>query len=111
VGDSGLTIHTIEGYASQALSCTEHMYLLAEQQDWDGLGQLEMERSQLLDALFNHPSLPSLLAKIADTLRRIIEMDQKTMALGKQARQTLKREMELLNQGKRAVDAYLGNIA
>ena len=105
-----MSIQTIEGYASQALSCSLQMYLLAEQQDWDGLGKLEMERSLILESLFSHPSLPLLLAKIADTLRRIIEMDQKTMALGKQARQALKREMELLNQGKRAVDAYLGNI-
>lgn len=106
-----MTLQTIEGYASQALSCSQQMYLLAEQQDWDGLCKLESERSLLLESLFNHPSLPLLLAKIANTLQRIIEMDQKTMAMGKQARKALKSEMELLNHGKRAVDAYLGNIA
>lgn len=105
-----MTIQTIEGYASQALSCSQQMYLLAEQEDWDQLIKLELERSVILDSLFNHPSLPNVLARIADTLRRIIETDQKIMALGKQARHALKKEMELLNQGKRAVDAYLGNI-
>lgn len=105
-----MSIQTIEGYASQALSCSQQMYLLAEQADWEGLGRLEKERALLLDSLFDHPSLPLWLARIADTLRQIIEVDQKTMALGKDARQALKREMELLNQGKRAVDAYLGNI-
>jgi len=106
-----VSIHNIEGYASHALSCSEQMYLLAQKQDWDALGQLEKERSIILESLFNHPSLPLLLAKVADTLRQIIEVDQKTMSLSQQARQALKSEMELLNQGKRAVDAYLGNIA
>jgi len=106
-----MTIQTLESYASQALSCSQQMFLLAEQEDWDGLGRLEIDRAMILDSLFNHPSLPLFLAKIADTLRKIIEMDQQTMALGKQARDSLTREMELLNHGKRAVDAYLGNIA
>ena len=106
-----MTIQTLEGYASQALSCSQQMYLLAEQQDWDGLCKLEAERAVILNALFAHPSLTLFLAKIAGALRYIIEIDQKTMALGKEARQSLSREMELLNQGKRAVDAYLVNIA
>lgn len=106
-----MTIQTLEGYASQALNCSQQMYLLAEQQDWDSVSKLESERAFILSSLFDHPSLPLFLAKIADTLRYIIEIDQKTMAMGKQARQALSREMELLNQGKRAVDAYLGNSA
>lgn len=106
-----MSIQSIEGYASQALSCTQQMYLMAGRQDWEGLTKLEKERSLILDSLFSHPSLPFVLAKIAGTLRRIIELDQKTIALGKHAQQALKSEMELLNQGKRAVDAYLGNIA
>lgn len=106
-----LSIQTIEAFAAQALECTQQMHRLACQEDWQALTVLENERSQILTALFDHPALPQMLARIADTLRQIIEMDQKTMALGKQAQQALRREMELLNQGKRAVDAYLGNIA
>lgn len=89
------------------------MYLLAEKGDWEGLGKLEMERSLILDSLFKHPSISLLLASVADTLQGIIDIDQKTMSLGKDARQTLSNEMELFKQGKRAraIDAYLGNIA
>ena len=106
-----MTIQTIESYATQALSCSQQMYLLAEQSDWDELGKLESQRSMLLESLFNHPSLPMFLARVADTLRKIIEIDQQTISLGKQARQALKNEMILLSQGKKAVDAYLGNLA
>ncbi len=106
-----MSMQLIDSYASHALSCTQQMYLLAEQADWEGLGKLEQERAVLLDTLFKHPGLSLWLARIADTLRQIIEMDQQTMALGKQAREALKSEMKLLNQGKRAVDAYLGNLA
>ncbi len=105
-----MTAQTIESYASQALSCTQQMLLLAEQSDWDGLGELESQRARLLDSLFQHPSLPVMLARVADTLRKIIEVDQKTIALGQEAKQALKNEMSLLNQGKKAVDAYLNNI-
>ncbi|MDH5446330.1 MAG: flagellar protein FliT [Gammaproteobacteria bacterium] len=106
-----MTIQTIESYASQALSCSQQMFLLAEQQEWDALGKLESERNLLLQSLFSHPSLPMMLAKIADTLRYIIEIDQKTISLGKQARNILKNEMDMLKQGKKAVDAYLQNTA
>lgn len=106
-----MTIQTIESYASQALSCSQQMFLLAEKSEWDELGKLETQRAMLLESLFKHPSLPFLLARVADTLRKIIEIDQKTMALGKQARDTLKNEMSLLNQGRKAVSAYLGNLA
>jgi len=106
-----MSLQTIEGYASQALNHSQRMLNLAEQEKWDELSKLEAERSLILDSLFDHPSMPSLLAKVADTLRRIIAIDQKTMALGKIARQSLTSEMKLLNQGKRAVDAYLGNVA
>lgn len=106
-----MSIQTIESYASQALSCSQQMLLLAEKCDWDGLGKLESQRAMLLDSLFEHPSLPIMLAKVADTLRRIIEVDQKTIAMGTEAKQALKNEMNLLSQGKRAVDAYLNNLS
>lgn len=106
-----MSIQTIEGYASQALTCSQQMYLLAEQEDWEALSKVETERSQILHSLFDHSAMPALLSRIAEPLRRIIELDQKIIALGKQARETLKGEMELLKLGKRAVDAYLGNSA
>jgi len=102
-----LSLDTLQSYASQALSCTEKMFILAEQQEWDALGKLEADRNALLDSLFNHPGLPHMLAKLANTLRLIIELDQKTIALGENAREALKNEMRLLTQGKKAVDAYL----
>lgn len=105
-----MSIQTLESYASQALSCTHQMHALAVEQNWDALTKLETERAVLLESLFNHPLLPSMLARIADSIRRIIEIDQQTIAMSKDAHQALRREMDLLKQGKRAVDAYLGNI-
>ena len=102
-----MSLSTLQSYASHALSCTEKMYTLAEQQDWEALEELETERSQLLDTLFSHPALPGMLSKLANTIRLIIELDQKTISLGKNARNALKNEMRLLVQGKKAVDAYL----
>ena len=104
-----MSIHTLQGYASQALSCTEQMFALAQRQEWAALAQLEADRSMLLDSLFNHPGLSQMLAKLATTLRQIIELDQKTIALGTEAKDALKNEMRLLAQGKRAVDAYLAD--
>ena len=104
-----MSIQTLQGYAAQALSCSEQMFNLAQQQEWEALTQLEADRSLLLDRLFKHPALPQMLAKLATTLRQIIEMDQQTIALGKQAKDALKNEMRLLTQGKKAVDAYLAD--
>ena len=102
-----MSSNTLQDYAKQALDCTERMLLLAEQQDWQALATLEIDRSILLGRLFEHPNLPDMLSKLADTLRLIIELDQKTIALSQSARDTLKSELSLLVQGKKAVHAYL----
>ena len=104
-----MSLHTLQGYASQALSCTQEMFTLAQRQEWQALARLETDRSMLLDSLFNHPGLPQMLAKLASILRQIIELDQKTIALGTEAKDALKNEMRLLAQGKKAVDAYLAD--
>lgn len=97
-------------YAEQALDITTSMRVQAEEQNWEELTQLESRRSLILEKLFLHPAMPLSLAQVADMLRQIVELDQKTIALGQEARQALKSEMQLLTQGKRAVDAYLGGV-
>lgn len=107
-----MTIQTIETYASQILSYSQKMYLLAEQEDWDGLANMEEKRTLIVDFLFEHPSVSSSLSKISDTLRHIIDIDRKTMLLGQDAQLAIENEMKLFKQGKRAraADAYLRNI-
>lgn len=101
---------TPEEYANQALDLTAAMQVEAGHQDWEQLSELESRRSIVIEKLFQHPAMPLSLASIAGMLRKIIELDQETIALGQEARQALKSEMQLLTQGKRAVDAYLGSI-
>ncbi len=107
-----MTLQSIEIYASQILACSQQMYSLAEQGDWDSLSKLEEERTLILDSLFNHPSVPSSLSSVSDILQRVIDIDHKTMELGKNAQHMLEKEMKLFDQSKRArvADAYLGNV-
>lgn len=104
-----MSYETLKSYATQALACTEQMYFLAQNEKWEDVSRLEAERLDLIETIFNHPTLPTMLGKLANTIRRIIEIDQMTISLGKDAHCALKKEMELLTQGKRVVDSYLEN--
>lgn len=97
-----------EDYAQKALAISETMLEQAEQKEWKELTQLESKRALVLEKLFQHPAMPVSLARVASMLRQIIEIDQMTIAFGDDARNALKMELQLLTQGKRAVDAYLG---
>ncbi|MDH5777373.1 MAG: flagellar protein FliT, partial [Gammaproteobacteria bacterium] len=89
-----------EDYAQEALDISETMLIQAEQQQWQELTQLETKRSGILEKLFQHPSMPQSLARVASLLRQIIELDQMTIACGNDARSALKTELQLLTQGK-----------
>ncbi|MDH5181186.1 MAG: flagellar protein FliT [Gammaproteobacteria bacterium] len=104
-------LHNPQSYAEQSLNFTIAMRQCAEQKDWEQLTVLEQRRALVMEKLFQHPDITLELGKIAGLLRRIIEMDQETIALGKEVQQVLKSEMKLLRQGKRAVDAYLDSSA
>lgn len=94
-------------YAEKALELSNSMLLEAEQHNWGALSELEDRRAQVIERLFQHPAISESLAGIANMLREVIELDQKTIALGEEARSALKNEMQMLSQGKRAVNAYL----
>lgn len=96
-------------YAERALELSNTMLLEAEQHNWPALSGLEARRAQVIERLFQHPGIDDALPQLADMLREVIELDQKTIALAETTRKALKQEMGSLNQGKRAVDAYLNS--
>jgi len=93
--------------AGKVLRLTQRMLEMAEQGEWEALGQLEQERSRSLDSLFQHPQIPDALHTIAQALQHVVELDRQCIALGQQARDAMAAELNLQAQGERAVRTYL----
>jgi hypothetical protein len=93
--------------ASKVLRLTQRMLEMAEQGEWDALGQLEQERSRSLESLFQHPQIPDALHTIAHALQQVVELDRQCIALGQQARDAMAAELKLQSQAQHAVRTYL----
>jgi hypothetical protein len=88
--------------AQAVLECSERMLAAATAGQWDDLVRLERERRGLLEDMF----APGTIVEPA-TLRRLVEINEEIVALGRAHRDELRRGLEDGRAQRRAADAYM----
>ena len=95
-----------QSHAQHILRISHEMYVHAKQADWNTFAELEATRQKIIDALFAHPDIDVMLEKLAKTLRQVVAIDNKSIALGQREKQRLGREMHGLKQHRQAAQVY-----
>ena len=96
----------LQSHAQDILSVSEEMYRHAKQGDWMTFSALEARRQKIIDTLFAHPHIDTGLEDLALTLRQVLAIDNKSMALGEREKQRLGREMAGQKQHRQAAQVY-----
>jgi hypothetical protein len=87
---------------------TEKMLASAEQGEWGEVEDFDVIR---VDMLKKHGPLPSAeadIARSAELVGQILEMNERLVFLGRQQRDTYSTERQSLGRGRQAVAAYGG---
>jgi len=84
-------------YAKKILHLSQHMRDMSYKQDWNTCTELEEQRQNVMDALFNHPDMPDALAEIADILEQVLLIDSESLYLCEEARA---KELHSLKENK-----------
>lgn len=92
--------------AHKILRITERMMIFAEHGDWETFAELEKDRSESMDSLFQHPDMPKAIDDIVYTLRRIMEIDKRCIELGERDKQILSDKMNI-GGSEQAIQSYL----
>ncbi len=97
---------SLQSHAQDILSISNEMYRHAKQGDWMTFTALEVKRQEIIDTLFAHPRIDISLEDLAQTLRQVLVIDNKSMALGEREKQRLGREMAGQKQHRQAAQVY-----
>ena len=92
------------------LSLTKSMLSAAEAGDWDNVETMELKRQAVLQKLQAAISVPVGRASrdmLTIQLRAVLSLNDRLLALGQQAKAELVNAIGGLNQGRKAVHAYL----
>jgi len=95
-----------QSHAQHILRISHEMYRHAKQGDWNAFTELEAMRQKIIEALFADPDIDAILEKLATTLRQVVAIDNKSIALGQREKQRLGREMTGLKQHRQAAQVY-----
>ncbi len=95
-----------QSHVQNILRLSHEMYGHAKQGDWTTFTELEAKREKIITALFTHPDINAMLEKLAATLRQVMTIDNKSMALGEREKQRLAGEIAGLNQHHQAARVY-----
>ena len=87
------------------LRMTEAMEAAARDAEWERLFELEAKRREMLQTTFPLRDTPD--GKTAQTLRSILEKDQRIMAQVQETRDALGLQLQNLGRGRQASRAYL----
>ncbi len=97
---------TPDGLLADALRLTEQMRDLAQNAAWDELARLERQRGGLLESCFTRHTRFQDRDLATQNIRKLLDMDQVILALGKARRAELATELDQLQQGRHATKAY-----
>lgn len=88
-----------------ALSMTIEMQVLADEQLWDKLTQLEQNREPILNSIF---PLENPNNAIIETLEKIINLNSALEKQCLQEKQETEQQLKNINSNKKAMSAYQG---
>ncbi len=101
-----MPVISLQSHAQNILRLSHDMYGHARQGDWTTFTELEAKRQTIITALFTHPHINVMLEKLAATLRQVMAIDNKSIALGEREKQRLAGEMAGLKQHRQAARVY-----
>jgi len=90
----------------QLISLSRIMLEKAQEELWDEVFIMEMERSELLRLFFLEPDEQAYTDTIADGIQAIMAINSDLVALGMLKRFELGQTLQTMDQGKKAVKAY-----
>jgi hypothetical protein len=88
------------------LRLTQAMLAAAENRDWDGLAGIEAERRRLVSLLFDPPASPRDAAATAECIRRMLDLDRRTIAIAETGLRDISSELANVERARRAHRAY-----
>ena len=86
---------------------SDQLLQLAEQQNWQQLGRLQLERDQLIDLFFRSETRTELVPVIQEDIRNICDQDQKIVQMVTDNRDQLGAEAKHLQAMKHRIQQYL----
>jgi hypothetical protein len=94
-----------------AIGCTEIMLKDAEAGNWDRVMDIEIQRSELLEKLFSTPnqnnSIDNSVIDMDNKIQKIIDINKRLEAIAITARADSGQHIASINNGRRAVNAYV----
>lgn len=97
-------------YAQQILRISHHMRDMSYKQNWSACIELEEQRQNVMNALFEHDDLPQALTDIAETLEQILFIDSESLYMCEEARTKEMRSVKESQSGQKAVVAYHSHL-
>lgn len=93
----------------EAFDLTGDMLEAARGADWDAVARLQAQRERVLQAFFATPVPSEAEREVAARLKEIAALNDETVALASEARDSLGAELGMLQTGRRANRAYEDN--
>jgi hypothetical protein len=88
------------------IEISQRMLVLARQNQWGSVAELESERKLLVEACFKQPTPEQDSPQVAAAIREVLRINQELVELGGRWRQFLGTEIHTHNQGRAAAAAY-----
>ena len=104
----GEDVEHLRGWAFRILDLSQRLLELAKSARWDEMIQLETERRQLIDKLFSHPKIDTVLSNMSDLLEQVLNLDAQSIDLSVSARRDLANALNKggIHRSERVVDIY-----
>jgi hypothetical protein len=90
----------------ELLRLTESLKSELERGEWGRAAQLESERRQLVERVFDEPPTAAELPLLTATLREVVRLNDQLIGLAEHRRRALARELDVLAVGRAAARAY-----
>jgi len=101
-----MTTYFPQRCAQDILCLSREMYQHARRGEWHRFSELETQRQKIINDLFAHPQINLELENLAATLRQVMEIDNKSLALGEKEKQQLAGKMTGFKQQRQAAKIY-----
>ncbi len=95
---------------SDIIALSEPMLRCAERGDWLELAGLEAKRRALITAVMQPPEAAAC-AGYAPAAQRILDLDRRTLILAQAGHSSLAKQLQNINIGRSAVQAYAQQVS
>ncbi len=90
----------------EMLRLSRSMLQQCERECWDELPSLESDRQRYMRELFSSPIDPAIRHEVAETIREILEINERITAACRERQRQITAQLDTLATGHRASQAY-----